>query len=71
MSEDPRAYVQMALDIARQIDRGEIKSGDPVPSIAEMNKRYGHARLTCANALHMLESAGFLVRVPGKSYYVR
>jgi GntR family transcriptional regulator len=71
MIEDPRAFVQMALDIARQIDRGEIKPGDPVPSITEMNKKYGHARMTCAKALHMLESGGILMRVPGKSYYVK
>jgi GntR family transcriptional regulator len=61
----------MALDIARQIDSGEIEPGDPLPSITEMSKRYGHARMTCANALHMLEDAGFLARIPGKSYYVK
>jgi GntR family transcriptional regulator len=71
VKEDPRVYVQMALDIARQIDRGEIKPGDPVPSITEMSRRYGHARMTCSKALQLLESAGFLMRVPGKSYYVK
>lgn len=71
MIEDPRAYVQMAMDIARQIDRGEIKPGERAPSITEMNKRYNHARLTCAKALQMLAGKGLLVKIPGKGYYVR
>jgi DNA-binding GntR family transcriptional regulator len=71
MTEDPRAFVQMALDLARQIDSGEIKPGNPVPSITEMSKKYCHARMTCSKALQMLESGGILMRIPGKGYYIK
>jgi len=71
MIEDPRAYVQMALDITRQIESGKIKQGDRAPSITEMSKRYNHARLTCAKSLKMLESRGLLYKIPGKGYYVK
>jgi len=71
MIEDPRAYIQMALYIARQIDSGEIKPGNPVPSISEMSKKYNHARMTCSKSLQMLEGEGFLTRIPGKGYYVK
>jgi len=68
--DDPRAYVQMALDIARAIDNGTLSPGDTVPSITSMCNKYGHARQTCARALRMLEESGFLKRIPGHGYYV-
>jgi DNA-binding GntR family transcriptional regulator len=68
--EDPRAYVRMALDLARAIDDDTLSPGDAVPSITDMCKKYGHARQTCARALRMLEESKFIVRIPGRGYYV-
>jgi DNA-binding GntR family transcriptional regulator len=42
----------------------------PTPSITTLSQEYGHARQTCAKALHVLEEEGLLARIPGLGYYV-
>ena len=68
--DDPRPYVQMAAVIRKQILDGDLQQGDPTPTITELAATYGHARPTCAHALHMLEAEGFVTRIPGHGYFV-
>ena len=69
--DDPRRYVQIAVSIRTRIEAGELKRGQPVPSITTLVQEHGVARLTAAKALRLLESEGLVHRVPGLGYYVR
>jgi GntR family transcriptional regulator len=68
--EDPRAYVRIADTLRQQITAGQIKVGQPVPSITTLTQQHGVARQTAAKALQLLESEGLVHRVPGLGYYV-
>jgi hypothetical protein len=68
--DDPRTYKQIAADLRRQIYDGTLKPGDPTPSITTLSQTYGHARPTCAHALHELEAEGLVIRIPGHGYFV-
>ncbi len=67
---DPRAYVRLAARLRREIAEGTLAPGMPTPSITTLSQQYGHARQTCAKALHTLEDEGLLTRIPGLGYYV-
>ena len=56
--------------LRQQITAGQIKAGQPVPSITTLTQDHGVARQTAAKALQMLESEGLVHRVPGLGYYV-
>lgn len=68
--DDPRAYVQLADRLRRQVLEGSLAPGSPVPSITTLSQQYGHARQTCSKAMRVLVDEGLLFRVPGLGYYV-
>ena len=68
---DPRAYVRLAAILRQQIADGTLQPGGRTPSLTHLSREYGHAPLTCSNALRMLESEGLLTRIPGLGYHVR
>ena len=68
--QDPRAYVQVAWRIRRQIEDGTLPGGRPAPSIARLAQETGYARQTCAHACQLLVGMGLLTRWPGLGYYV-
>jgi GntR family transcriptional regulator len=68
--EDPRAYVRIADRLRQQITAGQLRPGQPVPSITTLTQDHGVARQTAAKALRLLESEGLVHRVPGLGYYV-
>ncbi len=68
--QDPRVYVRIAADLRRRIEGGELKSGEPVPSITMLCQEWGVARETAAHALNVLEGEGLVRRYPGRGYYV-
>lgn len=71
----PVARRSLADDLAgcvRQlIDSGGYASGDRLPSIAEMARRFGVARPTLREALRKLETLGFVEIRHGSGVYVR
>lgn len=67
---DPRAYVRLAARLRREIAEGTLTPGMPTPSITTLSQEAGHARQTCARALHILEDESLLTRIPGLGYYV-
>jgi len=67
---DPRAYVRLAAMVRQQIMDGVLKPGEHAPSITRLSQEHGHAGLTCAKALRLLEREGLLTRIPGLGYYV-
>lgn len=69
-AEDPRAYIRLAAELRRDITEGKYKPGKATPSITKLSQQYGHARQTCAKALHLLVDEGLLIRYPGLGYFV-
>lgn len=68
--DDPRAYVRLANLLRQQISDGELRPGEPTPSITTLTQEHGIARQTAAKALRVLEAEGLVYRVPGLGYYV-
>jgi GntR family transcriptional regulator of arabinose operon len=62
-------YYQLAEQIKAQIESGQIKIGDKLPSESEMVEAYGIGRLTVRGALSQLVNAGYLKKVHGKGTY--
>jgi len=68
--EDPRAYVRIAADLRRRIQSGELKAGQPLPSITTLTQEWGVARETASHAVNVLVDEGLVRRVPGLGYHV-
>lgn len=70
-SNDPRPpYVQIADDLRRAIEAGEIKPGERIDSGRELARRYGVAAMTVHNALNALKDVGLLVSWQGRGVFV-
>ncbi|MFZ0214585.1 MAG: TetR/AcrR family transcriptional regulator C-terminal domain-containing protein [Candidatus Dormiibacterota bacterium] len=63
-SETPR-YLQIAAEIAAQIERGELRAGDRVPSTRLIVERWGVAMATATKALTELRRSGLVRALPG------
>jgi GntR family transcriptional regulator len=64
-------YQQLADELRRQIEAGELLPNRPVPSETTLQQQYGIARDTARHALRLLREAGLIVTVRGKGSYVR
>ena len=67
---DPRKFARIAADLRRRIEAGEIKPGEPVPSITTLTQEWSVARETVAHALSVLEAEGLVRRYEGRGYFV-
>jgi DNA-binding GntR family transcriptional regulator len=71
---DPRGpelvYMQIADDIAGQIGRGELVSGQRLPSENDLAADYGVARMTVRRAARELTERGLIRVVTGKGTFV-
>jgi DNA-binding LacI/PurR family transcriptional regulator len=63
-------YAQLAEQFQEQIERGELKPGDRLPSFAEMRARFDASPLTVDRVFSTLEKAGLIVRVQGSGTFV-
>jgi DNA-binding GntR family transcriptional regulator len=68
--QDPRAYHRLAAAAREKISSGSLVPGQPLPSITELAREHGHARVACGKAYRMLEAEGLVTRYPGLGYYV-
>src|SRR6201982_536275 len=66
---DPRAYIRIAAVLRERITAGELVPGQAAPSITRLCADHGVARQTAAHALHVLQDAGSVYRVPGLGYH--
>lgn len=64
-------YVQLADHLREQIQTGEIKEGDKLPSETEMIKQYKMGRLTIRDALGILVNEGLLEKKQGKGTFCK
>ncbi|MDR1655774.1 MAG: substrate-binding domain-containing protein [Treponema sp.] len=62
-------YFQLSERIKKQIESGQIKVGDKLPSESEMVEAYGIGRLTVRGALSHLVNTGYLKKIHGKGTY--
>nr|WP_089218472.1 histidine utilization repressor [Sphingomonas laterariae] len=63
-------YAAIKAFIVDAIKAGTLKSGDRVPSEAELVTRFGVSRMTANRALRELQSVGVLVRRSGSGSFV-
>jgi GntR family transcriptional regulator len=63
-------YYQLQQEIRRQIESGELKPGDLVPSERELSATYQISRMTVRQSLSNLVNEGLLVREKGRGTFV-
>ncbi|GAA3602875.1 hypothetical protein GCM10022419_104000 [Nonomuraea rosea] len=63
-------YKQVADMVRDQIERGELKAGDPVPSEATLEKDYEIARTTARRVARELREMGLAYTVQGEGTFV-
>ena len=68
-SEDP-IYEQIIKQIKNQIINGELKEGEPIPSIRRLAKELGISVITTKRSYEELEKEGFIDTVGGKGSFV-
>ena len=51
-------YLQLATIFRRQIESGAWRQGERIPSLEELCRQYGVARMTMHHALSMLDEEG-------------
>lgn len=64
-------YAQLAEQLRLQIDSGQLRPGEQLPSESEMMARYQIGRPTVRAALKQLVSAGYLTKIQGKGTFCR
>jgi DNA-binding GntR family transcriptional regulator len=72
MRVDEFRYRQVAQAIRDAIARGELRSGDAVPSAKTLSQEHGVSIETARKSLRLLASDGVIVRVSaGLPFYVK
>jgi GntR family transcriptional regulator len=68
---DPRpAYQRVADDLRHAIATGTYQPGDQLPTLADLNTRYGIAIMTARDAIRQLVADGLVVSRQGKGAFV-
>lgn len=63
-------YKQVANELARRIEKGELLPGSPIPSETAIRQEFGVARGTARMAVAELRERGLVVTVPQRGTYV-
>jgi DNA-binding GntR family transcriptional regulator len=69
-NSDVAMYKQLTEIIKSQIESGQLKTGEKIPSEAELIKKYNVSRITVRAAISELVEDGVLVRSQGKGTFV-
>ena len=64
-------YLRIAGEIRGQIERGELRPGDQVPSMAKISENYGVSRGTARRVLVQLRDWGLIEITPGWGSFVK
>lgn len=70
MSLPEYAWQRVANAVAEQIERGQLRPGDRVPSVHELADAYGVSRGTARHALADLKNRGLTVALTGLGTFV-
>ncbi|MEW2088362.1 GntR family transcriptional regulator [Streptomyces sp. NPDC006682] len=69
--QDRRPPYQHAADeLRRDILKGRIKPGEQMPSIRELQERFGVANMTARSALNVLRDEGLIYTIHGRGSFV-
>lgn len=63
-------YQKVAEDLRSQIVAGTLQVDEPIPSTAELMKRYDISNTAARNAVGLLRREGLVEGTPGKAVYV-
>ncbi len=63
-------YVQFADQMRQQIESGELRTGDRLPSYAELRERHGLTQPTVDRGHALLERDGYIERIRGRGTFV-
>ncbi|HWR45484.1 GntR family transcriptional regulator [Sporomusa sp.] len=63
-------YYRLAEDIKKQIEAGELKDGDLIPTEAQLGEKYAISRMTVRQGIALLAEAGLIDTVKGKGSFV-
>jgi len=69
-NSDVPLYEQIAIEVKAKILAGELKPGDPLPSIRQLASELLISVITTKRAYQELESGGFIETRPGKGTFV-
>jgi DNA-binding LacI/PurR family transcriptional regulator len=64
-------YRQVFAALRRDIQSGRLKTGDRLPSEADLGRTFGASRITVGRAVRDLQTAGLVERRAGSGTYVR
>jgi DNA-binding transcriptional regulator YhcF (GntR family) len=64
-------YRQIERQVARAVLSGELRDGDPLPSIRQLARDLRVSVITTTRAYTELEKNGFISTVPGKGCFAR
>ena len=64
-------YLRIANDLRSQIERGELRPGEQVPSVTQLAETYSVSRGTARRALDMLKQWGLTEGVAGWGTFVK
>jgi DNA-binding LacI/PurR family transcriptional regulator len=63
-------YLHLAEHLRGKIRKGALKSGDQLPSLAQLNAEFGASQATVERAHSLLESEGLILRAQGRGVFV-
>ncbi|MQY06484.1 GntR family transcriptional regulator [Actinomadura macrotermitis] len=67
----PPKYARLVLEIRRQIEEGELRPGDALPSETQLMREFAVGRSTAVRALQILQQDGWITREHGRGSFVR
>lgn len=69
-SREP-VYLQLATIFRRRIESGAWRPGERIPSLEDLCRQYGVARMTMHHALSVLDDEGLVARSRGRGTFVK
>lgn len=63
-------YYRLAEDLKKQIESGELKDGDLLPTEAQLGEKYAISRMTVRQGLALLAEARLIDTIKGKGSFV-
>lgn len=63
-------YRRILLELRRNIESGQLRPGEKLPSETELGRRYQASRITVARAMNELTQCGLVSRRPGSGTHV-
>lgn len=71
MRQPQPPYQRIAAEVRGQIERGELRPGEQVPSVTELAKAYKVSRGTARRSLDLLKEWGLTEATPGWGTFVK